>query len=152
MELCCRIESGGRQKNKWTHIFFHNQRKHGSNFMFCVIKKMCIYRLTVVSFFFYSISALGGSSALHIPAFPSGGCLIDYVPQVCQLLTNKVNVLGITQFTFTLRSDMCFVWGWVSVPDTFQVKDPNNQIPSSIKLSGQTIPAFGPFAELAVQW
>ncbi|XP_073412433.1 BRISC and BRCA1-A complex member 2 isoform X3 [Dendrobates tinctorius] len=34
--------------------------------------------------------ALGGSSALHIPAFPSGGCLIDYVPQICQLLTNKV--------------------------------------------------------------
>uniref|UniRef100_A0AAQ4QDE4 BRISC and BRCA1-A complex member 2 n=1 Tax=Gasterosteus aculeatus aculeatus TaxID=481459 RepID=A0AAQ4QDE4_GASAC len=34
--------------------------------------------------------ALGGSSALHIPAFPSGGCLIDYVPQVCQLLNNKV--------------------------------------------------------------
>lgn len=42
--------------------------------------------------FFISISALGGSSALHIPAFPSGGCLIDYVPQVCQLLTNKVKV------------------------------------------------------------
>ncbi|KAJ7402322.1 BRCA1-A complex subunit BRE [Pitangus sulphuratus] len=36
------------------------------------------------------ICALGGSSALHIPAFPGGGCLIDYVPQVCQLLTNKV--------------------------------------------------------------
>uniref|UniRef100_A0A5F8AQP5 BRISC and BRCA1-A complex member 2 n=1 Tax=Macaca mulatta TaxID=9544 RepID=A0A5F8AQP5_MACMU len=35
-------------------------------------------------------SALGGSSALHIPAFPGGGCLIDYVPQVCHLLTNKV--------------------------------------------------------------
>ncbi|XP_059516235.1 BRISC and BRCA1-A complex member 2 isoform X3 [Myotis daubentonii] len=34
--------------------------------------------------------ALGGSSALHIPAFPGGGCLIDYVPQVCHLLTNKV--------------------------------------------------------------
>ncbi|XP_077436682.1 BRISC and BRCA1-A complex member 2 [Vanacampus margaritifer] len=34
--------------------------------------------------------ALGGASALHIPAFPNGGCLIDYVPQVCQLLTNKV--------------------------------------------------------------
>ncbi|XP_015476205.1 BRISC and BRCA1-A complex member 2 isoform X3 [Parus major] len=34
--------------------------------------------------------ALGGSSALHIPVFPGGGCLIDYVPQVCQLLTNKV--------------------------------------------------------------
>ncbi|XP_011811715.1 PREDICTED: BRCA1-A complex subunit BRE [Colobus angolensis palliatus] len=33
--------------------------------------------------------ALGGSSALHIPAFPGGGCLIDYVPQVCHLLTNK---------------------------------------------------------------
>ncbi|KAH0505607.1 BRCA1-A complex subunit BRE [Microtus ochrogaster] len=37
-----------------------------------------------------SESALGGSSALHIPAFPGGGCLIDYVPQVCHLLTNKV--------------------------------------------------------------
>ncbi|KAG2468373.1 BABA2 protein, partial [Polypterus senegalus] len=35
-------------------------------------------------------NALGGPSALHIPAFPGGGCLIDYVPQVCQLLTNKV--------------------------------------------------------------
>ncbi|XP_051832188.1 BRISC and BRCA1-A complex member 2 isoform X2 [Antechinus flavipes] len=34
--------------------------------------------------------ALGGSSALHIPSFPGGGCLIDYVPQICQLLTNKV--------------------------------------------------------------
>ncbi|KAM8785011.1 BRISC and BRCA1-A complex member 2 isoform 1-T1 [Rhynchonycteris naso] len=34
--------------------------------------------------------ALGGSSALHIPPFPGGGCLIDYVPQVCHLLTNKV--------------------------------------------------------------
>ncbi|CAH6786956.1 Babam2 [Phodopus roborovskii] len=37
-----------------------------------------------------SEDALGGSSALHIPAFPGGGCLIDYVPQVCHLLTNKV--------------------------------------------------------------
>ncbi|XP_063080033.1 BRISC and BRCA1-A complex member 2 [Engraulis encrasicolus] len=37
--------------------------------------------------------ALGGPSALHIPAFPSGGCLIDYVPQVCQLLTNKVQYI-----------------------------------------------------------
>uniref|UniRef100_A0A8C8IMX6 BRISC and BRCA1-A complex member 2 n=1 Tax=Oncorhynchus tshawytscha TaxID=74940 RepID=A0A8C8IMX6_ONCTS len=37
--------------------------------------------------------ALGGSSALHIPTFPSGGCLIDYVPQVCQLLTNKVQYI-----------------------------------------------------------
>ncbi|XP_069743831.1 BRISC and BRCA1-A complex member 2 isoform X3 [Narcine bancroftii] len=37
--------------------------------------------------------ALGGTSALHIPPFPSGGCLIDYVPQVCQLLTNKVQYI-----------------------------------------------------------
>nr|XP_024647989.1 BRISC and BRCA1-A complex member 2 [Macaca nemestrina] len=43
--------------------------------------------------------ALGGSSALHIPAFPGGGCLIDYVPQVCHLLTNKVQyvIQGITK-------------------------------------------------------
>lgn len=45
--------------------------------------------------FVCSTSALGGSSALHIPAFPSGGCLIDYAPQVCQLLTSKVNILFI---------------------------------------------------------
>uniref|UniRef100_A0A8C5MNH2 BRISC and BRCA1-A complex member 2 n=1 Tax=Leptobrachium leishanense TaxID=445787 RepID=A0A8C5MNH2_9ANUR len=37
--------------------------------------------------------ALGGASALHIPTFPGGGCLIDYVPQVCQLLTNKVQYI-----------------------------------------------------------
>lgn len=49
------------------------------------------------SVFVCSISALGGSSALHIPAFPSGGCLIDYAPQVCQLLTSKVNILFIAQ-------------------------------------------------------
>lgn len=57
----------------------------------------------------FSISALGGSSALHIPAFPSGGCLIDYVPQVCQLLTNKVNVLGVIHFTLhnVIRSALC---------------------------------------------
>lgn len=34
--------------------------------------------------------AVGGSSSLRIPAFPSGGCLMDYVPNVCQLLKNKV--------------------------------------------------------------
>lgn len=35
--------------------------------------------------------ALGGAANLRIPAFPSGGCLIDYVPNVCQLLKNKVD-------------------------------------------------------------
>lgn len=51
-----------------------------------------------------SLSALGGSSALHIPAFPSGGCLIDYVPQVCQLLTNKVKFLHlITEIAESIR-------------------------------------------------
>lgn len=44
-------------------------------------------------------SALGGSSALHIPAFPGGGCLIDYVPQVCHLLTNKVKASPLTSVT-----------------------------------------------------
>ncbi|XP_069464827.1 BRISC and BRCA1-A complex member 2 isoform X3 [Ambystoma mexicanum] len=37
--------------------------------------------------------ALGGATALHIPTIPSGGCLIDYVPQVCQLITNKVQYI-----------------------------------------------------------
>uniref|UniRef100_A0A803K2I8 BRISC and BRCA1-A complex member 2 n=1 Tax=Xenopus tropicalis TaxID=8364 RepID=A0A803K2I8_XENTR len=64
--------------------------------------------------------ALGGSSALHIPAFPSGSCLIDYVPQVCQLLTNKVSVTsqgvveydaeGFTKLTLLLSwKDFCFL-------------------------------------------
>lgn len=35
--------------------------------------------------------ALGGSSNLRIPAFPSDGCLLDYVPSVSQLLSNKVD-------------------------------------------------------------
>lgn len=61
--------------------------------------------VTVV--FVYSISALGGSSALHIPAFPSGGCLIDYVPQVCHLLTNKVNTLCKAQFISVLCEETC---------------------------------------------
>jgi len=33
---------------------------------------------------------LGGGSNLRIPMFPNGGCLMDYVPHVCQLLKNKV--------------------------------------------------------------
>lgn len=53
--------------------------------------------MSISTLFVCSISALGGSSALHIPAFPSGGCLIDYAPQVCQLLTSKVNILFLAQ-------------------------------------------------------
>lgn len=34
--------------------------------------------------------AFGGSGNLRIPAFPSGGCLLDYVPDVYKLLQNKV--------------------------------------------------------------
>lgn len=69
---------------------------------------MCISILVFVC----SISALGGSSALHIPAFPSGGCLIDYVPQVCQLLTSKVNILFIAQLSivFHHKSKSLFVY------------------------------------------
>ena len=69
----------------------------------CTLHMSVNYRPTV---FFLSISALGGSSALHIPAFPSGGCLIDYVPQVCQLLTNKVNVLGVFILLYTMWSNL----------------------------------------------
>ncbi len=35
-------------------------------------------------------SAIGGSSALRIPALTQGTTLDDYVPVVCQLLTEKV--------------------------------------------------------------
>lgn len=35
--------------------------------------------------------ALGGASNLRIPAFPTDGCLLDYVPNVSQLLSNKVD-------------------------------------------------------------
>lgn len=39
--------------------------------------------------------ALGGGSNLRIPMFPSGGCLMDYVPQVCQLLKNKIEQVAV---------------------------------------------------------
>ena len=35
-------------------------------------------------------SSLGGSGSLRIPAFHNGGCLLDYVPTVSELLENKV--------------------------------------------------------------
>jgi len=35
--------------------------------------------------------ALGGSAALRIPAFHGDGSLMDYVPNVCELLKNKVD-------------------------------------------------------------
>ncbi|VDH98164.1 BRCA1-A complex subunit BRE [Mytilus galloprovincialis] len=35
--------------------------------------------------------ALGGAANLRIPAFPSDGCLLDYVPNVSNLLSNKVD-------------------------------------------------------------
>ncbi|CAH1791162.1 unnamed protein product [Owenia fusiformis] len=35
--------------------------------------------------------ALGGSAGLRIPSFPSNGCMIDYVPSIKTLLTNKVD-------------------------------------------------------------
>lgn len=34
--------------------------------------------------------ALGGNAALRIPSFSSAGCLMDYVPLVRQLLSNKI--------------------------------------------------------------
>ncbi|XP_076320706.1 BRISC and BRCA1-A complex member 2-like isoform X1 [Tachypleus tridentatus] len=35
--------------------------------------------------------SLGETSALRIPSFPNGGCLMDYVPIVTELLTRKVD-------------------------------------------------------------
>lgn len=64
-------------------------------------------RLLTVASVSFLISALGGSSALHIPAFPSGGCLIDYVPQVCQLLTNKVKYVLLMSFAFVHGDPWC---------------------------------------------
>ncbi|XP_033735949.1 BRISC and BRCA1-A complex member 2-like [Pecten maximus] len=39
-------------------------------------------------------NALGGSANLRIPPYPSGGCLLDYVPNVCDLLQNKVDQIS----------------------------------------------------------
>ncbi len=43
-------------------------------------------------FFFHHGSSLGGSAGLRIPAYHSGAVLLDYVPQVCTLLKNKVSI------------------------------------------------------------
>lgn len=37
--------------------------------------------------------ALGGVGNKHIPSFPVGGCLMDYVPEVRKLLTDKVKTI-----------------------------------------------------------
>uniref|UniRef100_UPI00358F85DE BRISC and BRCA1-A complex member 2-like n=1 Tax=Myxine glutinosa TaxID=7769 RepID=UPI00358F85DE len=34
--------------------------------------------------------ALGEVSSAHAPPFPGGGCLLDYVPQVCEFLSSKI--------------------------------------------------------------
>ncbi|XP_071835246.1 BRISC and BRCA1-A complex member 2-like [Apostichopus japonicus] len=38
--------------------------------------------------------ALGGSNSLRIPVFPNDGCLFTYVPQVCELLENMIDLVA----------------------------------------------------------
>lgn len=51
---------------------------------------------------FVSFSAFGGSGNLRIPAFPSGGCLLDYVPDVYKLLQNKVDMFLVLELSVDL--------------------------------------------------
>ena len=40
--------------------------------------------------------ALGCSSSLHLPSFPSGSCLMDYVPVVADLLRDRLSAIALT--------------------------------------------------------
>ena len=40
--------------------------------------------------------ALGDSSSLHLPSFPSGSCLMDYVPVVVDLLRERLSAISLT--------------------------------------------------------
>ena len=40
--------------------------------------------------------ALGGSSSFHLPPFPAGSCLMDYVPVVVGQLHDKVTAMAVT--------------------------------------------------------
>lgn len=40
--------------------------------------------------------ALGGSSSFHLPSFPSGSCLMDYVPIVAELLRDRLSAISLT--------------------------------------------------------
>ncbi|PNF31169.1 BRCA1-A complex subunit BRE [Cryptotermes secundus] len=40
--------------------------------------------------------ALGGSSSFHLPPFPSGSCLMDYVPVVAEQLRDRVSAMCVT--------------------------------------------------------
>lgn len=40
--------------------------------------------------------ALGGSSSFHLPPFPAGNCLMDYVPVVVDLLRDRVTAMTVT--------------------------------------------------------
>ena len=40
--------------------------------------------------------ALGGSSSLCLPSFPSGSCLMDYVPVVADLLRERLSAISLT--------------------------------------------------------
>ena len=40
--------------------------------------------------------ALGGSSSFHLPPFPAGNCLMDYVPVVVELLRERVKAMAVT--------------------------------------------------------
>jgi BRCA1-A complex subunit BRE len=39
--------------------------------------------------------ALGGSSSFHLPLFPSGSCMMDYVPVVIDLLCDRLSAISL---------------------------------------------------------
>ncbi|KAJ3613081.1 hypothetical protein NHX12_019337, partial [Muraenolepis orangiensis] len=84
--------------------------------------------------------ALGGTSALHIPAFPSGGCLIDYVPQVCQLLTNKPTLTFQSVYHFTSSGQL---YSQVQKSYPYSPRWDGNEMAKRAKTKTPTVIAFG---------
>ena len=57
----------------------------------CFCKRLRLVLYSHLNDFVYRV--LGVLDVLDIPPYANGGLMIDYVPRICEMLTNKVVIL-----------------------------------------------------------